>query len=120
MALELAAACSQQNVSMVAPSQDEYGLDPIDHESDYDQTLKISKVMGEVEENMKISKDYMVQLPHPHCEEIIPTPPLAPELPAQYSSSAHVYGGEGRISGQCQKSERSTGGRRRHATSSRC
>ncbi|XP_044407216.1 uncharacterized protein [Triticum aestivum] len=92
MALELAASYSQQNVSMVAPSQDECGLDPVDHEPNYDQSLKISEVVGEVEENTKTSKDYTIQLPHPDCEEIIPTPPLSLELHLRFSQrNTHLH-----------------------------
>ncbi|KAM3353824.1 hypothetical protein ACQJBY_024795 [Aegilops geniculata] len=91
MALELAATCYQHDVSVVAPAGNESVHDPIAHVPGNDQTLKISEVVGEVEAHMKTSKDYTVQLPHPDCEEVIPTPPLAPELHLRFSQrNAHL------------------------------
>lgn len=41
---------------------------------------------GEVDPELKISSEYTVQLPSPEVsEEVIPTPPLAPELGLRFS-----------------------------------
>ena len=48
--------------------------------------------VGDVEENTKTSKDYTVQLPHPDCEEIVPTPPLSLELHLRFSQrNTHLH-----------------------------
>lgn len=43
-------------------------------------------IEGEVDPDLKISSKYVVQLPSPECtEEIIRTPPLAPEANLRFS-----------------------------------
>lgn len=41
---------------------------------------------GDIDPVLKVSSEYTVQLPHPDIiEEVIPTPPLAPELNLRFS-----------------------------------
>ena len=50
------------------------------------QDVQVVEVVGETDPGMKTSCDYVVQLPSPECtEEIILTPPLAPEAPLRFS-----------------------------------
>ncbi|XP_073365816.1 uncharacterized protein [Aegilops tauschii subsp. strangulata] len=79
LALEMATGATHQGDEYLLSQSDICKHDPVDHLVASDHSLQISEVVGDMGSDLKVSMDYTVQLPHPDCEEIIPTPPLAPE-----------------------------------------
>ncbi|KAM3317120.1 hypothetical protein ACQJBY_034996 [Aegilops geniculata] len=70
----------QQNTSgWLVPVDTTMGHTPVEHGTP-GQSVQVMELEGEVDPGMKISKDYVVQLPTSDCDdEMILTPPLVPE-----------------------------------------